>query len=299
MKLHNHLLLLAFLVITGSVVTAQEPWVVPENKSTIRSPFTFDEGSVEAGKDQYVKACASCHGDPGKGNFQMLVPPPPDLSVDAVQKQTDGDLFYKISNGRGLMPKFKDVITDEAKWQVIAYIRSFNPGYVQDTSVLDLSSAMPAMKINLKMYSTDSTLFVEATSVDKESVSPVAGLEIAVFARRAFGSLQLGEAELTDSAGKAKFTFDFQTPGDTLGNLVLTARVTDADNYGDVLVTETLPLGKVTIPENILEENHMWGTRAKTPVWVYLSYSIGVIGVWSFLMYVVFLVWKIRKAGKN
>jgi mono/diheme cytochrome c family protein len=40
-----------------------------------------------------------------------------------VKAQSDGAIFWKISNGRGNMPPFQDVFTAEQRWQLVAYIR--------------------------------------------------------------------------------------------------------------------------------------------------------------------------------
>ena len=48
-----------------------------------------------------------------------------DFSTPATQKQTDGELFYKITEGRGDMPSFKKKIPDdEDRWLVINYVRT-------------------------------------------------------------------------------------------------------------------------------------------------------------------------------
>ena len=37
--------------------------------------------------------------------------------------ETDGSLFWKISEGRGPMPPWKQVLTDKQRWQVVDYLR--------------------------------------------------------------------------------------------------------------------------------------------------------------------------------
>jgi mono/diheme cytochrome c family protein len=43
-----------------------------------------------------------------------------------VQAETDGELFYKISEGREDMPAFKKKIPDEEdRWSVVNFTRTF------------------------------------------------------------------------------------------------------------------------------------------------------------------------------
>ena len=48
-----------------------------------------------------------------------------DLTSDYVQNQTDGELFWKISEGRKPMPLAKITLTDDQRWDVINYVRTF------------------------------------------------------------------------------------------------------------------------------------------------------------------------------
>ncbi|MNH45152.1 hypothetical protein D3C79_1075220 [compost metagenome] len=49
-----------------------------------------------------------------------------DLTTAAVQKQSDGALYYKVSEGREEMPSFKKKIPDsEDLWSIVNYMRTF------------------------------------------------------------------------------------------------------------------------------------------------------------------------------
>jgi mono/diheme cytochrome c family protein len=50
---------------------------------------------------------------------------PSDFSKPAFQGQTDGSLYYKVSEGREDMPSFKKKIPDtEDIWNLVNYMRS-------------------------------------------------------------------------------------------------------------------------------------------------------------------------------
>ena len=46
-----------------------------------------------------------------------------DWSSAAVQSDTDGELFWKITNGRGSMPAWRQLPETE-RWQIVNYIRT-------------------------------------------------------------------------------------------------------------------------------------------------------------------------------
>jgi mono/diheme cytochrome c family protein len=40
-----------------------------------------------------------------------------------IQKQKDGSLFWKLSNGKGNMPPFKEALNEEQRWQLVVFLR--------------------------------------------------------------------------------------------------------------------------------------------------------------------------------
>lgn len=72
-------------------------------------------------KEFYVANCALCHGNDGRGNPVM---PVPDFTSPAWQKErTDQELIEIISNGKGLMPAWKEKLTESQIKALVAFIR--------------------------------------------------------------------------------------------------------------------------------------------------------------------------------
>ena len=94
-----------------------EEWEVPAAAQKKSATYAFDQASQDAGEKIYNANCASCHGQPTKGNFQPLTPIPGDLATKRFVDQSDGELYFKITNGRGLMPQFKTVLSNEERWK--------------------------------------------------------------------------------------------------------------------------------------------------------------------------------------
>ena len=105
-------------------------WKAPSRAARKKNPIASDAASIATGKGVYVKQCLSCHGAAGKGDgpaAKDLEKPPGDLSSPKVWDETDGALFWKISEGKKPMPTFEKLTTEEERWNVINYVRTLAP----------------------------------------------------------------------------------------------------------------------------------------------------------------------------
>ncbi len=81
--------------------------------------------AIYEGKTNPKVTCAGCHGEDGtptrKGRGA------PDFSVPSEARVSDAQWFWKISEGkqRTKMRSHKKHLTEEQRWQVIAYMRTF------------------------------------------------------------------------------------------------------------------------------------------------------------------------------
>ncbi len=119
---------LSLCVLVPAVLSAESgDWTAPPFAANKKNPVPSDAKSIAAGKKVYLANCLACHGTQGKGDgpaAAQLQKTPGDLSSDKVQKQTDGALFWKISEGRKPMPTFKKLLSENQRWQVINYVRT-------------------------------------------------------------------------------------------------------------------------------------------------------------------------------
>lgn len=99
---------------------------------------------IAKGKAIFERVCYLCHGIKGKGDgpaafffASYVAPRPRDFNQDVFKFRTtptgvlpaDEDLFRTVTNGvSGYMPSFEG-LTEEERWQVIAYVKSFNPKF--------------------------------------------------------------------------------------------------------------------------------------------------------------------------
>ncbi len=105
-----------------------KPWPVPEKNAKTANPVKSSKQSIADGKALWNLHCASCHGKTGLGDGSkaaQLKTQPEDISKSSIQSQSDGAMFYKISEGRDDMPSFKKKIPDQEDiWNVVNFIRT-------------------------------------------------------------------------------------------------------------------------------------------------------------------------------
>lgn len=105
-----------------------KPWAVPDNFKKMKNTVASDATTIADGKALWNTHCKSCHGAKGLGDGSkaaQLKTEPGDFSKAIVQTQTDGELFYKISEGRDDMPSFKKKLPEaDERWSLVNFIRT-------------------------------------------------------------------------------------------------------------------------------------------------------------------------------
>ena len=189
--MRNKTILFALLNLVTLVGIAQTPWEVPADRNAKLSTAAFTEQNQTSGRDLYQTNCKSCHGDPGKNNPIKLVPQPPDPSSTQMQQNSDGALHFKISEGRGPMPSFKNVLSSVDIWNVIAFLRSSNKDYKQQVAVRPTFGGEVFDKVELKLTwdAAKRVVVAQLTGAKGGLIKPMAGLEVKLFARRYFGRI--------------------------------------------------------------------------------------------------------------
>lgn len=100
-------------------------WSAPAHARATPNPIPVSPASILSGAAIYRDNCIACHGGGGRGNgpaSAALEAAPADLR-QMVPTHDDGDLAWKITNGRGEMPGWEGVLTDDEIWHVVNYLR--------------------------------------------------------------------------------------------------------------------------------------------------------------------------------
>lgn len=108
---------------------------VPAPYTNLINPLAGKADAIDSGQVLFSDNCASCHGAKGKGDGpagQALNPKAADLTQLNPEEDTDGFLFWRISDGGGFppfnsaMPAWKDILNDTQRWQLVSYLRSIS-----------------------------------------------------------------------------------------------------------------------------------------------------------------------------
>jgi len=127
------LIMIAILVVSLAAVAFKidqqpKPWPVPDKNAKAVNPVKSNKESIAAGKTLWSTHCSSCHGKTGLGDGNkaaQLKTQPADFSKASFQSQSDGSIYYKISEGRDDMPSFKKKIPEQEDiWDLVVFVRT-------------------------------------------------------------------------------------------------------------------------------------------------------------------------------
>ena len=105
---------------------AQAPWTAPDSEKSKKSPVPASAKAIQQGQKVAQVNCVSCHGKSGKGDGAAAValnPKPADWTSKKIQDESDGELFWKITTGRGAMPSWRH-LPESDRWALVQYIRT-------------------------------------------------------------------------------------------------------------------------------------------------------------------------------
>jgi len=106
-------------------------WNAPPTADSVQNPVPMSDASIQDGLSLFTQNCVACHGADGAGDgptASFLSPAPANLTTPDFWKQSDGAIFWKITNGNSPMPSFAGSLTDTQRWDVVNYLRhAFGP----------------------------------------------------------------------------------------------------------------------------------------------------------------------------
>ena len=117
----------ALIAVSVEEPESKEKWVAPAAEARKKNPVPVNDSSLAAGQKIYLQRCVGCHGRTGKGDgpdAADLGIRPAKLSDAAVQEQTDGELFWKVTVGKKPMPSYRTRLSPTDRWNVINYLRT-------------------------------------------------------------------------------------------------------------------------------------------------------------------------------
>jgi len=100
-------------------------WRAPVEAASRTNSLANRPQAAAGGRKLFLRDCEECHNQDGSG---IVKKHSADLQLLVVQQQSDGTLFWKITNGnpgRG-MPSFSK-LPELERWQLVLFLRTLKP----------------------------------------------------------------------------------------------------------------------------------------------------------------------------
>jgi mono/diheme cytochrome c family protein len=131
---------------------------VPEPYAGLTNPVVADQASFDRGADLYGTHCASCHGDGGMGDGPAgaALDPAPAPVAHSSQMLGDDMIFWRISEGGAMapfsstMPAWKDSLDEQARWDLVNYMRALGTGAVLPRQSAGGAAFDPAVELAVR-----------------------------------------------------------------------------------------------------------------------------------------------------
>ena len=121
------LIVLAVFSFSGPLLAQSSDWKAPPSVVNRPNPVPANANTIALGQKLFAGNCLTCHGPAGKGDgpgAAALEKKPADLTARIKAGATDGELFWKISEGRSPMISWKGSLSETQRWELVNYIKT-------------------------------------------------------------------------------------------------------------------------------------------------------------------------------
>lgn len=118
---------LILLWISGSLLAQSSDWKAPPTAVNRPNPLAGNAKATALGQKLYMGNCMTCHGATGNGDgpgAAALEKRPANLGERIRAGESDGALFWKISEGRSPMISWKGSLSETQRWELVNYIKT-------------------------------------------------------------------------------------------------------------------------------------------------------------------------------
>jgi mono/diheme cytochrome c family protein len=125
------LLALTAVLAAASLALVQyaHEWSATAKARKMKNPYPATPAALAAAKQSYVEHCQNCHGEKGDGKgekaAELSVAPMDFTNTRQMDELADGQLFEEITKGQSPMPAFDDKLSEQERWQLVDYVRTF------------------------------------------------------------------------------------------------------------------------------------------------------------------------------
>lgn len=198
-------------------------------------------------------------------------------------------------NGRFVIKDFNSIKADTSQAYTIRVAFEGNSEFRKATRNVNFRDA----EIITELTVLDSINHIKATLIDKGSNSPIANTPVLVQVKRIFRALPIGEEYLkSDENGTILVPIPNDLPG-VNGVLNIEVLLEDSDDYATVISRQEVPAGITVVDESDFDDRTMWSTRSKTPLFLLIFPNLIILGMWGYILYLVFNLFKIYNSQKH
>ena len=204
----------------------------------------------------------------------------------------DGKAILQLGTG------FKSFWDSTSIFRFIASV-SDDPNYEDNESDREITKA--EMSIELIEGEERQVKVQIQKYLEDGSVEPASEIYVKLQVKRLFSSLPIGDDNYeTDDEGVFTTSFPEDIPGGRDGTLTIVAFVEDDDDLGYLIVEKEASWGTI-VAEDVesFSGRSLWAARDKAPIWLLVFPNLIIISIWGTIIYLIILIFKIRKMGKS
>lgn len=197
--------------------------------------FSTTDERLAAGREIYTAFCQECHGPDGRSQILDAA----DLSDQRfIAHQSPSDLYLSVTRGRGSMPAWQARLSQDERWMVIEYLRTFSYDPELEEGVAPTEE--PAEEE--AQLACDPTYLEQTNPFDWDAAQAIAAGE-PIYLR------ECAECHGEDGTGEIAQAPDFTNPV-TRGELM--------DNPGEALCRVSEGINRMPSFGDILTEEEIW-----------------------------------------
>jgi len=205
-----------------------------------------------------------------------------------VATNPDGKAYLVLQQGV-VLPVNKDGITE--------CTAKFGGNDTLETAISSITVKDAVLKMSLNLIDSIKTITVCAFLPGNNHDSiPLAGEPVNIYVSRMFSLLKIGEGTFDD---QGRFTVEFPAdlPGEADGTVNIIARIEDNEKYANIEASQSYPWGVPSMHGLAGSHRALWTEIA--PMWMVITLTILLLGVWGHYIYVILQLFLIKRESKK
>jgi len=209
------------------------------------------------------------------------------ITIDGNITDKDGYAIAFINPGVKLPKNQEGIIVGRA---------DFEGNMLYEPVQAEVSFIETKISLEFLLVDTIKTVKVTASKINKDDTeSPLTGETVTISIQRMFSRLPISDVTIGDD-GTATAEFPLKIPGDSLGNVDVVAFIAENEIYGNSESSDTIKWG-IPKQEVLITHRALWTQIA--PMWMIVSLTILLIGVWAHYLYVIIQLILVRNKNKQ